>query len=227
AVIWEMLLQYKMGFAKQTVTCFSRTKQALKEPKKQIKTRQVLYLSLAYLCMDYVFYMFIFWFFIYLIDFRGFEILNGGLISIFPFAVGAVGGIIGGVLLDRLSRRLGIEKASRVLAFSALSSAGVLLTLGAYVAHANLAIFLLSICLGLCQSTETLFWTGASTIGGRNSGTVTGILNTGGNLGGLLCTYTVPFIKNYLGWGGALASGSIMAVIAAILWCNIRIQAND
>ena len=51
--------------------------------------RDVLLLSAAYFCMNYVFYMFAQWLFVYLVEARGFSLLESGALYALPFATGA------------------------------------------------------------------------------------------------------------------------------------------
>jgi len=50
----------------------------------------------------------------------------------------------------------------------------------------------------------------------------TGVLNTGGNVPGVIGGLMVPAIALWLGWPVAIASGSVFAFIGAFLWLFIR-----
>jgi hypothetical protein len=45
-----------------------------------------------------------------------------------------------------------------------------------------------------------------------------GALNTGGNVVGGIGALLAPFTVKTLGWAAALATGSALALIAAVLW---------
>jgi ACS family glucarate transporter-like MFS transporter len=75
--------------------------------KRVLKNRDILLLTASYFCMNYVFYIFFNWFFIYLVDMRGFEILEGGYFAAAPWMVGAVSASVGGFWCDRLCKRIG------------------------------------------------------------------------------------------------------------------------
>ena len=48
-----------------------------------------------------------------------------------------------------------------------------------------------------------------------------GILNTGGNAGGIITHPIVGFLTSGGAWGGAFVTGTVLAVIAACLWLAI------
>ena len=48
--------------------------------------RDVLLLAASYFCMNYVFYMFAQWLFTYLVEARGFSLLESGWLYVLPFA---------------------------------------------------------------------------------------------------------------------------------------------
>ena len=184
--------------------------------------RDVLLLTLSYMCMNMVFYIFFSWFFIYLVDVRGFSALGGGFAAALPWIVGAVGATAGGEVCDRLCKRLGPRWGFRIPGIGGLLAVAVLLFFGAAAPNAALAIALLSLCFAGNQFTEGAYWEGTTYVGGRYATAACGVLNTGGNFAGILATPMVPLLKDEFGWFVALASGSVFAVIGAVLWLFIR-----
>jgi ACS family glucarate transporter-like MFS transporter len=59
-------------------------------------------------------------------------------------------------------------------------------------------------------------------VGGRYATSACGVLNTGGNLAGVVATPMVALLQLKFGWFVALASGSLFALIGAVLWLFIR-----
>ena len=47
-------------------------------------------------------------------------------------------------------------------------------------------------------------------------------MNTGGNVPGVLGGVLVPITAKYFGWVVAVSTGSVFALIAAVLWFFIR-----
>jgi ACS family glucarate transporter-like MFS transporter len=192
-----------------------------------LKERDTLLLALSYLCMNYVFYIFFSWFFIYLVDVRGFGILGGGMLASTPFIVGSVAAAAGGAACDGLCKRLGPRWGCRWPAVSGLVLVALFLFAGAAAPNPYWAIALLSLCFAGTQFTEGAYWAGQTFVAGRNTAPATGILNTGGNLGGAIATPLVPILAERFGWFAALSSGSVFALIGAALWFFIRIDRDE
>jgi ACS family glucarate transporter-like MFS transporter len=187
-----------------------------------LRNRDVLLISASYLCMNVTFYIFFSWFFIYLVDVRGFTILQGGFLAALPPIVGAFGAAAGGEVCDRLCARIGPRWGCRLPGMGGLTAVAVLLFLGAAAPNPYLAVALLSLCFAGNQFTEGAYWQGTTFVGGRYATAACGVLNTGGNLGGVLATPMIPLIKEEFGWIAALASGSVFAVAGALLWLLVR-----
>ncbi len=66
------------------------------------------------------------------------------------------------------------------------------------------------------------FWVATMAVSGRHAPIATGVLNTGGNLPGVLGGVLVPFVAGGFGWSLAMATGSVFAIVGAFLWLFIR-----
>jgi ACS family glucarate transporter-like MFS transporter len=187
--------------------------------------RDVLLLAGSYFCMNYVFYMFAQWLFTYLVEARGFTLLESGFLYVLPFAVGAALAAAGGLTCDALCRRIGARWGCRLPAMTGLLFVAVFLLAGAYAANAYLAVVLLTLCFGFTQFTEGAFWSASTYAAGPHTSTATGMMNTGGNAPGLLAP-VVGMMVDQLGWLPTLASGSVFAIAGAVMWVFIGVQKN-
>lgn len=190
--------------------------------KLVLKNRDILLLTVSYFCMNYVFYIFFNWFFIYLVDVREFEILEGGYFAAAPWMVGAVAASVGGLLCDRLCKRIGPRWGCRIPGIVGLSLVAGLLFLGATAKNPYLAVVFLSLCFGCTQLTEGAYWAAAIFISGKHASAATGVLNTGGNVVGGIGALLVPITAEVFGWVPALATGSVFALIGVGLWLFVR-----
>lgn len=183
-----------------------------------IRNRQVQLLTLGYFCVNYLFYFFFNWLFVYLIEDRGFELLEGGWYASIPWMTGAVGAVYGGWLCDRLWKRLGARRSCRYLGAGGVAAAAVLLLAAGWAPHPLVAVVLLSFCLAAEQFTDAIYWAAAISVAGRRASAACGLMNTGGNLSGGVVALVVPLVVDRFGWPAALATGSAFALIAAALW---------
>lgn len=190
--------------------------------KLALKNRNILLLALSYFCMNYVFYLFFSWFFFYLVDVRHFSASDAGIFTAAQWTLGAVGATLGGFSCDMLVRRLGVHRGTRYQAMTGLLLSGLFLYVGATSDHVMVTVVMLCFSFGFTQMTEAPFWVATMGIAGRHSQVATGVLNTGGNLPGVLGGLMVPFIANWLGWTAAIVSGTVFIFVGALLWLLIR-----
>jgi ACS family glucarate transporter-like MFS transporter len=132
---------------------------------------------------------------------------------------------LGGVLSDALVRRLGHRWGRRLVPLVALALAGGLLMLGARCERPYLAVALLAVCEALVMSVEGAFWAAVTEIDPARAGTSGGILNMGGNLGGLLAPVVTPWIAATFGWIAALDLAACVAILGGALWLWISPRA--
>ncbi len=190
--------------------------------KLVIRDPQILLLAASYFCSNYVFYFFFNWLFVYLVDNRGFKVLESGMYSAAPWLTGAVGALIGGLLSDRLCKSRGMTFGCRVPVMTGLILSGLLLLAGANAHHPVVAVVFLSLCLGFQQMAEGPFWAATISVSGKHSSSACGVLNTGGNVVGGIGALMVPFTVKLFGWPAALATGTGFAMVGALLWLWIR-----
>jgi sugar phosphate permease len=185
--------------------------------------RNVLLLAAAYFCMNVVFYMFAQWLFTYLVEERGFSLLESGVLYALPFVAGAILAAVGGLVCDVLCRRIGPRLGCRLPAITGLLLVAIFMLAGIYSVNGYVAVALLSLCFGFTQFTEGAYWAGVTYAAGSHTATAGGVMNTGGNLAGVLAP-AVGWMVDSLGWLPTLASGSLFALIAAGLWLLIRLE---
>jgi len=157
------------------------------------------------------------------VESRGFSLLESGVLATLPFIVGAVLATLGGVVCDWLCLRVGPRWGCALPAVSGLLLVAVLLILGLQVRHPYLAVALLSLCFGFTQFTEGSYWAAATYAAGPHTGTATGLMNTGGNMPSLLAP-VFGLLIDHLGWQTTIASGSVFAVLGAVLWLMVRLN---
>ena len=190
--------------------------------KLALKNKNVLLITISYFCMNYVFYLFFNWFFFYLVDVKGFSAADAGILTAALWILGAVGATAGGFICDLLVRRLGVRLGPRYLTMTALILSAVFLYVGAVAGNIVVAVVALCVCFACNQLTEAPFWVATMAVSGRHAPVATGVLNTGGNLPGIVGGMLVPVTANLLGWPAAIITGSLFAVIGALLWIFIR-----
>ena len=183
-----------------------------------LRNRDVLVLAVSYLCMNYVFYLLANWCFLYLVQERHFTVLeSGGLASVPPLAA-ALGAGVGGKLADVLTSRYGVRRGLRTLPLLSLPAAAVLLMTSVQAANAAVAIVALVLCFAAIELNEGPYWSSIMHVAGRDTMSASGVLNTGGNAGGLIATPIIAYLSGHQAWTPAFMIGAALAVVSAVLW---------
>ena len=190
--------------------------------RQLIRNRDTLLLTCAYFAENCIFYLFFTWFFHYLVTELGFSILETGFLASLPWLCGAVMASVGGFTCDKLCARLGPRLGCRIPAITGLIAAGGFLYIGLYAHSPYTAVALLSLCFASTQFTEGAYWSAQTYVAGPYTAPASGVMNTGGNLAGIVVAPLMPYLAGHIGWVAALSTGSIMAFVGAALWLFIR-----
>jgi len=183
-----------------------------------MKNRDVLVLTASYLCMNYVYYLLANWCFLYLIQERHFTVLQSGMLAGTPPLAAAIGAGVGGWLASVLGKRYGIRRGLRILPLISLPAAGVLQFVAVDAANAYLAVAALALCFACVELNEGPYWAAIMHVGRADAMAASGLLNTGGNAGGLVATPIVAYLSGHHAWTPAFLIGAGFAVASAAGW---------
>jgi ACS family glucarate transporter-like MFS transporter len=189
--------------------------------KKILTSRSVLLLTLSYVCMNYVYYLISNWCFLYLVEERHFTLLEGGLLAALPPLAAALGAGVGGLMVARACERFGTRWGYRAVPLLALPGAGLLLVLVVSLGNAYAALAALACAYLVVELTEAAFWGGVMVVARGDCMAASGVLNTGGNVGGLIGIPIVAYLSGGGHWTAAFALGAGLALIGTVLWFGI------
>src|SRR5438309_1405472 len=96
----------------------------------------------------------------------------------------AMGSPLGGWISDRLVPRFGIRIGRSAFGAVSLTISAVFLVLGSQVQSPQWASIVLAGGAGSLYLSQSCFWSVSAEIGGGSAGLVSGVMNTGGQLGG-------------------------------------------
>jgi len=183
-----------------------------------MKNRDVLVLTASYLCMNYVYYLLANWCFLYLIQERHFTVLQSGMLAGTPPLAAAIGAGVGGWLASVLGKRYGIRRGLRILPLISLPAAGVLQFVAVDAGNAYLAVAALALCFACVELNEGPYWAAIMHVGRADAMAASGLLNTGGNAGGLVATPIVAYLSGHHAWTPAFLIGTGFALASAAGW---------
>ena len=187
-----------------------------------IRTPTVWWLVLSYSCLGYVAYVYMSWFYLYLVNVRGFGVLRGALFASGPFVAMAIFCPLGGWVTDRLVARWGINRGRALVGGAGMVLAAVSIVLGAFTESPYAAIALLSLGAGWLYFPVGAYWSSTVDISKRHAGILSGLMNTGANLGGVLSPILTPWLAEQAGWSVALGFAACVALVGGLLWSKIK-----
>ncbi|HVC02847.1 MAG TPA: MFS transporter [Steroidobacteraceae bacterium] len=197
---------------------------AVRQLLRLLADRNVLLLAISYLCMNYAFYLLANWVFLYLVQERHFSSLQGGWLAGAPPLAAAVGAGLGGWLTGVACKRFGNRRGFRLVPLVSLPAAGLLLLYAVDCANPYLAVATLSLCYGLVELNEGAYWGAAMTVGRGDTMAVSGFMNTGGNLGGIIGIPIVAYLSGHHRWHAAFLLGTGFALASAAAWLAIDVD---
>lgn len=186
-----------------------------------ILDRQVALLTASYFCYGYVAYIFFTWFFKYLSDVRGLNLKSSAIYATLPFIAMAVASSGGGFLSDKLCHRYGHRVARCGLAGLAMLTAAGFVWWGTQVADARLAAIVLAGGAGALYLAQSAFWAISADVGGRSAGAVSGVMNMGSQIGGMITASLTPYVATAYGWTASFAFAAAVCAVGAVLWLFI------
>lgn len=179
-------------------------------------------ICLMYGCMFYGWYFYITWLPTYLQEAHGLSAGRSGLYAGMPLLFGAFGCVLGGLLTDTLVRRHGVKLGRRAVGLTSLLAAGAFLLASVFLRdplQVILAISLSAFCNDLALSA---CWAVCIDTGKAYAGTVSGCMNTFGNLGGTLSPFLVGvFLERFHSWQLPFYVASAFYFLGALFWLRI------
>ncbi len=190
-----------------------------------LRTPSLLPLSIQYFANTYGFYFFITWLPVYLAKARGMASTELAIFAGLPLLLSVTADITGGIATDALSRRFGVRIGRSGVGFAAYLLASAVLFLGTASPHAETAGVLIAVAGALSMFTLAPSWATAIDLGGPNAAVLSAIMNTAGQVGGILSPIVLAYIVDRLGnWSLPLYLLAGLYLAAAVSWVLIDPQ---
>src|SRR5262245_49785712 len=185
------------------------------------RSSTIWWLVASYTCLGYVAYIYMSWFYLYLVNVRGFDLLRGGLYAAAPFLAMLVFCPLGGWITDRLADRHGVTTGRVWAGMAGMSFAGLAVAIGGYADSPWLAVASLSLGAGWLYFAVGAYWASTTDLSKAYAGTLSGLMNTGANLGGALSPTMTPWLADHWGWPVSLLVAALIALAGALMWLKI------
>jgi MFS family permease len=191
---------------------------------KLAHSRSVWALGLQWFSHYYGFYFYITWLPLYLNEARHLDLRHEALAAGLPLFAAGLGSLFAGWALSALTRLVGdTARARRFLCYISYGGAAALLLLFTWIANPMLAVAVMSLSSFAAEFSGPASWTTAMDIGGEHVGTVSGFMNTLGQLGGSVAPAVTGFLLVASGnaWNVAFYASALIYAAGGVCWMLI------
>jgi ACS family glucarate transporter-like MFS transporter len=196
-------------------TTLRRCLQLMRQPS-------LLVLAISYMLANVAFYQLMAAPFLYLTQHRHLSQAEGGWLAMLVPLGAAVGASLGGLLTDRSAARFGLRWGHRLVPLAALPAAAVLLLCGAYAASVPIAVACFVLAYGCVELNEGPVAAATMQIAQADSMSAFGLINTGGNLAGVLLYPLLGYLSGRGEWNLSFVVAGTCCLGAAALWLLVR-----
>jgi sugar phosphate permease len=173
----------------------------------------------AYAAYIYSLWFFLSWLPSYLVEYRHFTLIKTGLFASMPLAAGVVGDAFGGWLTDKLYVKTNnLRFSRRSVAITAMLGCGTFTMFAALAGNPNTAVYFLTAAMFFLEMTIGPAWAVPMDVGGEFSGTVSGMMNMGGQFVGALSPTVFGLLVSKGAWVAPFAVSAGLLFIGAAIW---------
>jgi len=188
------------------------------------RSRTVWLLWVQYFCMAYGWYFYITWLPTYIQEARGQTMEQSAFLAGMPLFFGGLGSLFCGYFLTYLDRKMGGSRRSRrFMGALGCAGAGALLIVSVYLSEPLWAM----VAMGLASFSNDLAmppsWAACMDVGGKYAGSLSGSMNTAGNIAGFVSPPLVAYILRWTGdnWLITFYVSAAIYFIGAVCWLFI------
>jgi ACS family glucarate transporter-like MFS transporter len=202
----------------QTQSKSKDDRKALVPWARVLQSKEVWAVTLSYFCYGYVAWIFFSWFYRYLAKVRGLDLKASAFYTMLPFLAMLLCCLLGGAINDRLTKWRGPRAGRCGVAAFGLAGAGIFIAFGSQVQSARLASVVLAGGAGALYLSQSSFWSVTADIAGGSSGSVSGFMNMGNQIGAALTASLTPWIAVRFGWTTSFLVAAGLCVVGAACW---------
>jgi len=173
----------------------------------------------AYFTYVYCLWIFLSWLPSYLVEARHFTLLKVGVLASLPLWAGVIGDTVGGLATDWLLKITGSARfARRAVAIVGLLGCAVCIVPAALTEDAYTAVAGLTASMFFLECTIGPSWAVPMDTGGKYSGTVSGMMNMAGNIGGALSPIVFGFLAQGGNWQAPFIVAAGLLIVGSAVW---------
>jgi MFS transporter, ACS family, glucarate transporter len=189
---------------------------------KILSSASVWGLILGYGFQGYAFYVYYNWFYFYAVKVRGLQMMQAAAWTSAPFLAMALLSPVGGWFSDRLSRRSGRRQGRIYAVWLGMGVSAVLLILGSHLTITLIALPLIALAAGFNYFATSNFWASCIDLAPEFSASLSGLMNTVGNIGGAISSTATAYLAVHQGWSRALDIAALVTVGSGLLFSVVN-----
>jgi ACS family glucarate transporter-like MFS transporter len=188
-------------------------------------SKDVRAIAFSYFAYGYAAWIFFAWFFKYLNEVRGLDLKASSYYATLPFLAMATCSPLGGWISDLLTRRYGKRIGRCGVAVAGIALAAVFIALGTQVESARLASVVLAGGAGALYLSQSSFWSVTADVAGASAGSVSGVMNMGGQIGGAVTASLTPWIAHHFSWTASFLVAAGLCAAGSLMWLTVDPEA--
>ena len=145
------------------------------------------------------------------------------LFSGLPLILSAVADVLGGAATDALALRFGAQRASQIAGIAGYTLASFTMLLGTFMSTGSTAGLCIAIAGAFSMFTLAAAWSTAIRLGGPDAAVVSAIMNSVGQVGGILSPIVLAYVVDWTGnWNLPLRILAALYLVSALAWHWMR-----
>lgn len=184
-----------------------------------LRSRNMWYLMAIYFVYIYCSWIFLTWLPIYMVEYRHFTLIQMGIYASLPLWAGVVGDTAGGMISDYILKKTkNIKFARRSVAIAGSLGAIAFIIPGATTTDPYIAVACLTGAMFFLECVLSPAWAVAMDVGGEFSGTVSGMMNMAGTLGGGTSQIMFGVLTQLGSWIAPFIVSVVLLAIGVVVW---------
>jgi ACS family glucarate transporter-like MFS transporter len=188
---------------------------------KLLRSRTVWCLCAQYFCLSYGWYFYITWLPTYLKEARGLEIGKGAVLAGLPLFMGGLGSLFCGIVSAPITKLTGsVSLTRKLMAYVGFTAASLLLIVSIHLKNPVSAM----VAMGFASFANDLVmpgsWGACMDVGARYAGTLSGMMNMMGNVGGAVSPSAVAYILDWThhNWDATFYVSAAIYFMGSFFW---------
>ena len=185
---------------------------------RAVRSKNLWLIMAMYHFYCYGAYWYLSWTMKYLTAEKGFDTTTAATFTALPFVLGAIANFAGGYASDGLVKKIGLKWGRRLIGAGGVGLAGVLMLASLGIQNPYGAAVVLAAAFAASDFMLPNCWAVCLDIGKENAGSVTGAMNSAGQIGSTIVSFAYGSMVESYGWNFPLVWIAGMSLISAALW---------